>query len=70
MLLSAMGIPDIVFESKQAHYFAQLAHMRSDPGTALKFLMTHAKVGFLKTIRQSEHPVWKYHNSWAVAAAI
>ncbi|KAL3143108.1 hypothetical protein ABBQ38_003381 [Trebouxia sp. C0009 RCD-2024] len=44
MLLSAMGISDTVFESKQAQYFAQLANMRTDPGTALKYLMTHAKV--------------------------
>ena len=44
MLLSAMGIRDTVFKAKQAQYFAQLANMRSDPRTALKFLMTHEKV--------------------------
>ena len=52
MLLSAMGIPDAVFESKQAQYFAQLANLRSHPGTALKFLMTHAKVGCFPMLLQ------------------
>lgn len=55
MLLSAMGISDTVFESKQAQYFAQLANMRTDPGTALKYLMTHAKVRFVMLLQDHTH---------------
>ena len=47
ILLNTLGIPDHVFEAKQADYFQHVSAMTTDPTVALKSLMTAGKVGML-----------------------
>ncbi len=43
-LLSSLGVPDTVFEARQASYLAEVACMCDSPEVAFKYLMAHGKV--------------------------